>query len=284
MLNYMGDQQMSTQTNYKKMVFGFSALAAAVLVIIGIGYAFFSDVINGAGTATAGTLDISGTVTLLQNGVSVGSNITSLNPGDVIEIDGSSITNNGTKSAWIRAVLEFTEISSTNNLAEGICSDTDYTDQATCEEEEETWTPAAADANVGNLADYLWVCTDGEAQADLITASFDNTLGTDATGDSGVDTSSCVPADTTNVFGAKTTYTAPGDVISGSLELDGDIALTTWVPDNSFIIYFDAAAPNAAQNGFVAFDFMIQALQYRNNTTSPNETMWSTVVTAPFAL
>ena len=259
------------------------ALLGAVAVIFGVGYAFFSDIITGDGTATSGTLDIRGTVGLERNGTAVGgSTVSNFNPGDVIGIDASSVTNYGTASAWIRGVLEFTSISNTDNLG-GSCSDTNFTTQATCEAAAEDWTPAAADAAVGNLADWLWVCSDGETQADLIAASFAGTLGTDDTsGSSGVDTSSCVLANTTDVFGAKTTYAAPGDVISGTAEADG--SSTTWTPDASFVIYFDAAAPNAAQNGNATFEFLIQALQFRNNTTSPTETQWSTVTTAQFAL
>jgi len=228
----------------RKMVFGFLALFAAVVVIVGVGYAYFSDVITGNGTATAGTLDISGTPTLSQNGTAVaGTTVSNLNPGDVITVDPGTITNNGTKSAWIREVLQFTAISSTNNVADGV----------------------AANSMVGNLADWLYVCPAGSVQATLIA----NGPGT------------CVKADTTTLFGSKTTYAAPADVISGSVEADG--AATTWA-GAPFVIYFDAQAPNAAQNGNVAFSYMIQALQYRNNTTSPTETQWSTVVIAPFAL
>jgi len=275
----------------RKVVFGFVALFAAVAVIVGVGYAFFSDVITGNGSATAGTLDISGTVSLTQNGTAVTtgtcsdttstdaatcatnggtwtSTIGNLNPGDLIAVNASAINNNGSKSAWIRNVLQFTSISSTPNTASGV----------------------AADSMVGQLSGYLWVCTNGETQANLIAASQAGTLGTDATGTGGVDTSSCVQASMTGgsnsnggMFGAKATYAAPGDVISGSAEADGG-AGTTWTPSALPEIYFDAAAPNAAQNGNVAFNVLIQALQYRNNTSSPTETQWSTVVTTPFAL
>jgi len=250
----MNHEEKSKSKNGYKVILGVTALIGAAAVIVGVGYAYFSDVITGSGTATAGTLDISGTVGLTQNGSAVvGTTINNLNPGDVIGIDTGTVTNNGTKSAWIRAVLEFTAISSSLNTAEG----------------------TAADGTVGDLSQYLWVCNNGETQADLIAASFANTLGSGTT-------ASCVLADTTDAFGAKATYTAPDDVISGSAESDG--TSTTWTPASSVEIYFDAAAPNEAQNGNASFNFLIQALQYRNNTASPTETQWNTVTTTSFAL
>lgn len=246
---------MSNRESKRKLVFGLISLVAAVGIIVSVGYAYFSDVITGNGSATAGTLDISGTPTIKQNGVVVaGGNITNLNPGDLITSDIGTITNNGTKSAWIRSVLKFTVLSSTDNTASG----------------------AAANSVPGNLANYLWVCTGGETQAQLI--GYSNMAG----GFAANKPADCAQANTTDVFGAKTTYTAPGDVISGSVEADGDGA--TWTATAAPAVYFDAAATNAAQNGNAAFNILIQSLQYRNNNTSPTEAQWSTVVTTPFAL
>jgi len=239
----------------RKAVFGFVALFAAVAVIVGVGYAYFSDVITGSGQATAGTLDISGTPTLTQNGTAVASPIANLNPGDVIGINGSSIVNNGSKSAWIRAILTNVVASTTDNTAAGV----------------------AATSMVGNLNDYLWICTGGESQATLIAAS--NAAGGFAA-NAPADCTAVAGSTATTIFGAKTTYTL-ADVIPGSVENDGTwTAATATFPE----IYFDAAAGNVAQNGNVTFDIKVQALQYRNNTTSPTETQWSTVTTTPFAL
>ncbi|MCL2110128.1 CalY family protein [Microgenomates group bacterium] len=268
-----------------KTVLGVIALVMAVALIIGVGYAYFSDVVIGEGAATAGTLDISGTPTILHNGEEVINNqINNFNPGDIISLDTGAIINNGSKAAWIRGVLIFTELSGTEN-AGGSCSDPLYTDQITCENEEEVWTPAGAGVGVGSLADYLWVCTGEESQTDLITASLD-VGGFAGSSYAAINDGNCSPVTSsdvnTTVFGAKDIYVAPDDVISGNLEPDG--LSTVWEATSTAKIYFDAAAPNAAQNGNVAFGILIQALQYRNNTTSPTELQWATVVTTPFAL
>ena len=247
----------------QKIILGVAALAAAGAIIIGAGYAFFSDVITGNGTATAGTLDISGTVGLERNGTVVTSPIANLNPGDIISFDVSSITNNGSKSAWIRKVLNFTTISSTPNTGSN---------------------------GVGSLVGYLWVCTTTTGatvtaqQTALIAAS--NAVGGFSANIPANYT--CNTATTSGVFGAPATYTLASNVINGtgaSAEVEsGAPAGNVWTPAAAPVIYFDAAAGNAAQSGTVAFTISVQALQYRNNTTSPTEAQWSTVVTTPFGL
>ncbi|MFV0485286.1 MAG: TasA family protein [Candidatus Saccharimonadales bacterium] len=268
----------------RKMMIGIIALFAAVALIVVTGFAFFSDIITGSGSATAGTLDITGTIEASQNGTALTNNTTTnLNPGDVLTFSGTA-TNAGSKSAWIRQIVQFTELSSTNNVG-GVCSDTSYTDKTTCETASETWTAGAAIAD-GNLADYIWVCTGNVTQATLITAS--TTAGGMATNAP----ATCTKVATADVntdlglataFGKTTGFAAPADVISGSVETDGNG--TTWTPvvANALTIYFDAAAPNAAQNGKMSFSVSTQALQYRNNTTL-SANAWSTVVTTPFAL
>jgi hypothetical protein len=47
-------------------------------------------------------------------------------------------------------------------------------------------------------------------------------------------------------------------------------------------IYFAKEAPNAAQGQVVSVDGQVQALQYRNNTTVPDDAAWATVVTSAF--
>ncbi len=271
--------------NGRKIALGLFSLAGAAAAIVGIGYAYFSDTITGNGTATAGTLDIAGTISLQQNGEAIdGSTIANLNPGDVIGVNAGSITNNGSKSAWIRAVMEFTALSSTENTGAG----------------------GAAEA-AGDLSKYLWVCTGGETQAALIAASFFTGADGGATTDDGFANSTLAyDADTnatgckqvttadlnTTMFGAKAGYTTADDVIDGTAEDDdetqGEAGAaqydTTWASASMPVIYFDAAAPNAAQNGNVTFNVLVQALQYRNNTTSPTEAQWETVVSTPFAL
>ncbi len=256
----------------RKVALGSLALAGAAVVIVGVGYAYFSDVITGGGTATAGTLDIDGTISLTQNGTAAGTTITNFNPGDIIGITASDVTNSGSKSAWIRATFEFDSISALG----GTCSDTQYLTESDCTTNSGTWTAATT----GNLADYLWVCPSSATQAALISAS---TTAADAGARAtALEALNCEKAVAGSVLGTKTTYTAPADVISGTAETDG--AATTWTPAGLSNIYFDAAATNDAQQGTAAFSVLIQALQYRNNTTSPTEAQWDTVVDAPFSL
>jgi hypothetical protein len=268
----MGKQVKNKRSS--KAVLGFVSLFAAVAVIVGVGYAYFSDVIGGNGTATAGTLDIQGTLTLSQNGVSVvGQNIPNLNPGDMVTVSAGSVTNLGTKSAWIREIFQFNTISATNNDGD----------------------PSGPGAETGNLADWLWVCTGGTAptQADLITAFAAAPRTVNGSGNNVADSpvsvtggASCVPANTSTVFGEKGTYTVANDVIDGTLEAEAGSSGTTWSPaaGTTPTIFFDQLANNGAQNGNATFSASIQALQYRNNITSPTNTQWNTVVTTPFGL
>jgi predicted ribosomally synthesized peptide with SipW-like signal peptide len=89
----------------KKVLFGFLFLFVAVGIIVGSVFAYFSDVITGSGSATAGTLDLTGNFTLTQYnaaGVSQGTgNVANFNPGDVLNITGAA-TNVGNKSASVR--------------------------------------------------------------------------------------------------------------------------------------------------------------------------------------
>lgn len=268
----------------RKMLIGIIALLAAVALIIVVSFAFFSDIITGEGSATAGTLDISGEIAVSQNGTALTNNTTSnLNPGDVLTFSGT-VTNNGSKSAWIRQIVQFSELSSTNN-AGGVCSDTAYTTKATCETASETWTAGATQTD-GNLADFIWVCTGNVTQAALITASTTSGgMAANAPATCTQVTGSDVNTDLTlaTAFGKTTGFAAPADVISGTAETDGNAV--TWTPATAdqLTVYFDAAATNAAQNGNMAFSVSTQALQYRNNTTLGADA-WETVVTTPFAL
>jgi len=273
------EQREEEKKKKRGLIAALILVLCAVAIATGVIFAFFSDVITGGGTATSGTLDISGTIGINQNGKSVeGGIITNLNPGDYITIDFSAIENLGSKSAWIRSVIEFDSISNTNNMG-GICSDTDYTTAATCEAATEVWTPGATEMT-GNLADWLWVCPASYTQTVLLAASAAGTLGAGTT-------ALCTKATVGTTFGEKASYAKPADVISGTAEEDGAPCTTTcaWAPEttDALQIYFDAAAPNAAQNGTMEFSVLIQALQYQNNTGSPSSTAWDTVVKTPFA-
>jgi hypothetical protein len=94
----------------KKTIVSVVALIAAVVIIGGGLLAYFSDMISTDGTATSGTLDISGTYQVTVNGaVDADGVIENLNPGDIIHVGTTgNITNLGNKSAWIRDVVDFT--------------------------------------------------------------------------------------------------------------------------------------------------------------------------------
>jgi hypothetical protein len=89
----------------RKLPVALLLIFASVVVVVGVAFAFFSDVITGTGTATAGTLDLTGNITLTQynsTGVSQGTgNVANFNPGDVLNIAGTA-TNAGNKSASAR--------------------------------------------------------------------------------------------------------------------------------------------------------------------------------------
>ena len=247
-----------------KAVFGFVALFAAVAVIVGVGYAYFSDVITTNGTATAGTLDIQGTVQLQQNGNNV-STIDNLNPGDVIALNING-QNNGTKSAWVRETLAVTSITSTANTA--------VTSNGT-----NSTTAQAANASQGQLTNWLWYCTTTTDQATLISDSVAGSM----------------PSDCTKITATGPVASTTPVIVSGSKEPDGT---SNVLPASGGVIFFDATAPNAAQNGNVAFTLTIQALQHRNlggatggsdgqaltTGDAPTDAQWATVTTTPFAL
>lgn len=89
----------------RKLPIALALIFASIVVVIGVAFAFFSDVITGSGAATAGTLDLTGSVTLTHYnaaGVSQGTgNVNNYNPGDVLNIAGTA-NNTGNKSAHAR--------------------------------------------------------------------------------------------------------------------------------------------------------------------------------------
>ncbi|MDR3263807.1 MAG: M73 family metallopeptidase [Clostridiales bacterium] len=90
----------------KKYVVGLLCLAISFSLIIGTLAAYFSDIIIGKGTATAGTLDLSGSYALYVNGdTNAVSSVENFNPGDVIVVK-ATITNAGNKSAWVRDIID----------------------------------------------------------------------------------------------------------------------------------------------------------------------------------
>jgi len=113
--------QKQEKKKNRKVIAAFALVLASVAIIVGVVFAFFSDVITGSGTATAGTLDITGSFTLehynaagtqLTVGASGSPGLTAtavpnFNPGDFIVIEGSA-TNLGNKSAHIRGQFALT--------------------------------------------------------------------------------------------------------------------------------------------------------------------------------
>ena len=101
-------RQEEDRRKSRKGWIGLGAIAVAGALVVGLGYAYFSDTIAGEGRATAGTLDITGELTVYQNGVAdADGTIENFNPGDVLTISGD-IANEGNKEAWIRTLVSGT--------------------------------------------------------------------------------------------------------------------------------------------------------------------------------
>lgn len=216
----------------RKGIIGLLSAALAALLLVGAGFAYFSDSITGSAGGTAGTLDLTGDLALshtdglttdnfVTSGIS-GNSVSNIDPGDVVKLSGT-LTNAGNKSAWIR-----TDVS-----------------------------PSSADPGI---AQYLYVYS-GESvptQAQLLSASDPTSLpgylGTmQSLQSSGADNS-------------------PAEIISGTganAEADGNTATSGQYGAN-VEVYFDASAPDAAQNQSFALNVNVQAVQYRDNTNVSN--------------
>jgi hypothetical protein len=225
----------------RKGIFGLVAGGLAALLMVGAGFAYFSDSITGSTSGTAGTLDISGTMnTTRTDGLTTDSFVTdnvtqsgntstvaNVNPGDVIKLDPTA-TNAGTKSAWMRTEL----------------------------------TGGTADSSI---APYLYVYSGGSVptQADLLAAS---------AGANPASALQSLPGYAGTVTSLSTSATTP-QIVSGSVEQDG--ASTSY--SDTVEIYFDSNAPDAAQNANFSLNAAMQAIQYRNNTAVPGDAQWNTV-------
>jgi predicted ribosomally synthesized peptide with SipW-like signal peptide len=269
---------MSTSTTHsddrrrnRKGILAIGAVGASIALIVTGGFAYFSDTLSFGGSATAGTLDISGTSTLTHtDGLSAdnyvatgidGTTVQNLNPGDVVKLD-SSVTNNGNKSAWIRTVI--TGASVTDNAPTG-------------------------DSNIGDDV-YVFAGENVPTQAQLLATADPSTLtslGYIGTLSSLTGTSPAAPAATTDnaqtvvIGGTGTAAEADGTTKAGGNEYDSTV-----------VLYFDKAADNSVQGDAVSITATVQAIQYRNNnngtgtggstgpTTAPGS--WSDVVTSAF--
>ena len=124
----MSKQEKEEKRN-KKALFAFIALFASAAIIIGAAFAFFSDIITGSGSVTAGTLDISGSFVMKHYnaaGVEVSDTgetntlIPNLNPGDLVHISAAGVTNVGNKSAHIRGLYTLSGALFTNAAPNGV--------------------------------------------------------------------------------------------------------------------------------------------------------------------
>lgn len=227
----------------RKGAIGIAAAAVAGALLVGTGYAYFSDSITGQAAGTAGTLDLTGTLAVshtdgltadnfVTTGIS-GSSVLNVNPGDVVKLAGT-LTNAGDKSAWIRTDIK----------------------------------PGAA--NDPAITPYLYVFA-GEnvpTQAQLLAASDPTSLpgyvGTVA-----------------DLASGQASYDTAPEIISGTganAENDGNTTAGTGQYAANVEVYFDSAAPDAAQNQAFGLNVDVQAVQYRNNT-NPAGIDWSTVET-----
>jgi hypothetical protein len=101
-------------TNRKKIVLILLCLLVSIGLVFGSLFAFFSDIVTGSNTVTAGTLNLEkGTETITQNEVDItdigdeDNLVENFNPGDVVTIS-VTVTNVGSKSAWLRTKLTLT--------------------------------------------------------------------------------------------------------------------------------------------------------------------------------
>ncbi len=68
-------------------------------------------------------------------------------------------------------------------------------------------------------------------------------------------------------------------IINGTVETEG-AGVSPYTA--AYTIVFEALADNNAQDKAISITATTQALQYRNNTTTPDDAAWGTVVTTPF--
>lgn len=220
----------------RKGLIGITAIGVAGVLVAGLGFAYFSDSLTFGGSATAGSLDLTGTPEVTVNATTVVSAVDSnglftvpnLNPGDVIRMN-APLTNAGNKSAWIRTHITGTAGS--------------------------------------NIADDLYVFS-GEhvpAQSDL--------LGEDLTADDGPLLDTFADSYLGTVAALSTAYNSAPEVINGTAGPDTEVessASSTEVSGQysaNVVVYFDSASTNQDQGQALTLDAVVQAVQYRNNPT-----------------
>lgn len=249
----------------RKGIIGLAAMATAGALVVGLGFAYFSDTLNFSGSADAGTLDITNSTPVVEHtdGLTVDNFVTdgvtdntvpNLNPGDAFTLT-STITNGGNKSAWIRSAIS------------GVTAGADI----------------AKDL-------YVYTGEDIPTQTQLLAASDSGTLadldGYVGTAESLAGASASAPVTDTDNASVK--------IIAGT-GTAAETESTTDAGDNTYdaqvLVYFDKDATNEDQGESVTVNVLVQAMQYRNNNegtgfsddapSAPNGT-WSDVVGTAF--
>lgn len=250
------ETQNNERRGRRKGLIGIAALATAGALVVGLGYAYFSDTLSFGGSAQAGTLDITAdSMTLTRTdgltvdnwvttGVDGNSFVGNLNPGDAFRLSGV-VTNTGNKSAWIRSAIS------------------------------DMSAPGAIGGNI-----YVYAGESVPTQAQLLGAS--NTDALEAL-PGFVGTGTDLASAATPV-GAKGTPAIIGGTGAYAETAESTVSGHDNTYDQKIEVYFDKAATNESQLGTVSLTATVQALQYRNNTTTPTEDAWSSVVTTPFTL
>lgn len=228
----------------RKGIIGLVSAGLAALMLVGAGFAYFSDSITGSAAGTAGTLDLNGNLAVTHtNGLTtdtfVSSDVTNntvpnINPGDVVKLSGT-ISNDGNKSAWIR----------TDITGSGDSSIAPYLYVYSGEQVPTQQQLLAAGSDPTSLPGYLGTVQDLSGTADNSATQIISGTGANAEAD-------------------------------GNTATDGQYAANVEV-------YFLASAPNAAQNQNFSLNADVQAVQYRNNNTgttgnsAPTDAQWNSV-------
>lgn len=245
----------------RKGIIGLAAMATAGALVVGLGFAYFSDTIDFGGSATAGTLDIkAGTLTVTQDGAAqqddtpADTTVSNFNPGDTMELS-NLITNVGNKSAHVRTTVGLTGAAGAdiaNYLY--VYAGESAPDQATLMAAEDAGTLTTQPGYVGKVADL----------------STSETIGTQTAEDAVIAGGAAADNETTEAKNGD----SDGD---GAADAANDANYNAKV-----VVYFAKAAGNEAQGETAPMKVVVQALQYRNNTAVPAEAGWDTVVTTAF--
>ncbi|MDR2611125.1 MAG: M73 family metallopeptidase [Clostridiales Family XIII bacterium] len=245
-------EQQEEKRGRKKLLIILLCLILSIGMIFGVMFAFFSDMVTGTKSITSGTLDIKEeSVVIKHNGVAVTSgSIANFNPGDVVTVS-VTVKNYGNKSAWLRGGFTL----SGTAVIDGSVVD------------------------INNFPTYFKVFEGTVSKDDAPTA------GAGMTGTKGSDSYKFLPADSvqpkfvingnSSLAGAEVEQNGTG---SGKVPVNTTIVDDTEGATITYTIYFDKSAGNAYQGKILSVEYLVQAMQYRNNS-GPD---WTDVVTTPF--